>query len=476
MNYLFHLFMGVFIFTLSFQGVAQVRCADLLKSEKSPLYYKEDHEHIYKISSLVEKISKDFLEPARKLRWKIDFWRNLFGKRSRVADFKAELKLENFVFELSQLQDVETAAKNFQMDFMNVEESWVHLQLHKLKTENKNLNIKSYSQKEIDTYQNRFIKSFTLYVSIRLLLEKIIAGEYVHTMNDNSDVLKNSKIVESAKELMIKLGWNAVVDLKTENVLKRPEVEEIVEYLRSNPDLFLKKLKNDLRIQRKYSLKAIPSVVTQSVQEIVLHLFHNKLKPYVSILIGMNYDFYMLNTFLDDISAVVKAPNNYDFQRFEVLRTLSAKKNTNDFLETFARITYFTSVWQKLMTDAVKLSAVEEANSGSTLYKSFLEKMKQAEERAKVKEALSPFYQPTVLDHLQAWAPFAVVGSSLDGHYDLGVTEKAGEVVKDAGGIVTDVVTDKIPEAGAYIKELEIITDLIVKFNDFFDLLSKLIS
>jgi hypothetical protein len=158
-----------------------------------------------------------------------------------------------------------------------------------------------------------------------------------------------------------------------------------------------------------------------------------------------------------------------------VLRTLSAKKNTNDFLETFARITYFTGVWQKLMTDAIKLSAVEEANSGSTLYKSFLEKMKQAEERAKVKEALSPFYQPTVLDHLQAWAPFAVVGSSLDGHYDLGVTEKAGEVVKDAGGIVTDVVTDKIPEAGVYIKELEIITDLIVKFNDFFDLLSKLI-
>ncbi len=363
-------FLSFVCFTVSVK--AQKACIDYFKVEEKKI----------EISDIINDAAK-VLDEVRVLRDKINFWRNFTGDSGRKSLNDIRMHKKYFIFLFKNAQDATLAVEQYRDVFLNVELGY--FRLTQLEKDLASTSKKGPTKSELIEIKKKFAESYADYMYIRAALEKLAEP--------------GQSAAESAQYVLQSLGTPSFVSAKTAKVISRPSIEAIHNFFRENPELLILKLKGDLSLQRKYAIRLIPSTLTQieTIQALVLKVVPERYRSIVGGFIGLNYNSYVLKIYMPDIETVIETPNSVRNQRLEVLRVISANKNTDEFLTTFARLTLYTKEWVDLKKSA-------EALKDEALYNKFFQQILTAEQKAiKADSWLTPFYQPSFIDHVRVW-------------------------------------------------------------------------
>lgn len=390
---------------------AAPQCRNLFKEqkEKATLKTKSDKPEMNsEISEIIDQLALAVNE-IRILRDKIDFWRNMTGDAGRKALHDLRLNKKYFIFLFKNAQDTTIAIEQYRNVFIDVELGWYRL--NQVAFEIASTGSTKISDHEIAELKKNFAKSYADYTFIRSVLERVASGkmsakeriELANIENESDQIavkaaLKHSS--DNAKFVLKSLGTASFINDNSREYIRRPSLQQIDSFFQNNTDLVILKLKSDLKLQRKYALRMIPITLTQieTIQSLVLRAVPERFRAVVGGFIGLNYNSYVLKRYLQEIETVMNTPNAKPFQRLEVLRILSANKNTDEFLTTFARLTVYTRHWLELKKDA------ELRKAEGLIYNKFYEQMITAEQKAiKAHSWLTPFYKPSFIDHVRVW-------------------------------------------------------------------------
>lgn len=358
--------------------------------------------------TLVEKYS-GLIENVAELRKRIGLYQLLTGDSARQTQFERQLREKEFDFLINNLQNLETAIDKAQKSFIGVEANYIRLnQIYKDIKEGRT---PSFSADQILQYKKDYANSFGEYFYIRTTLEELahldnksptfLSNNAVETTPDSTVITHITLSKENAKYVLSKLGIPTLITQKDSVYIQRPSIEELSEFFKEHPELLLLKIQNDLKVQKIRTIKLMPLTLLQveNIQAYIVKFVPRHLRPIVGSFFAMNYNHYVLKTYLPNIMKVLDTPNDIPLQRLTALQTLAAEKNTIEFLTTFARISLYTKTWVELKGEAEKLS------KDSPLYLKFYNQMQEAEVAA-VKSAswLHPFYKPALVDYIRVWA------------------------------------------------------------------------
>lgn len=416
----------IFIFLFVFSVHAQNSCKELFKKSTSIKRPQEDKpKNVSKnqkvsdplelsgnlttseMSVLVDKYSS-LIENVAALRKQISLFQLFTGDSARQTQFERLLREKEFNFLISNLQNLETAIDKAQKVFINVEANYIRLkQIYKDEQEGK---ISSFNHEQISQFKKDYANSFGEYFYIRTTLEELANlnnknnlsnHNTVEFTTDTSTETNISLSKENAHYLLNKLGIPTMIAKKDRVYFKRPSIDELSEFFKEHPELLILKIQNDLKVQKIRALKLMPMTLLQveNIQAYILKVVPRQFRPIIGSFFAMNYNYYVLKTYLPNIMIVLDTPNEAPYQRLTALQTKSAEKNTLEFLTTFARITLYTKSWVELKGDAEKLS------KDSPIYLKFYHQMVEAENAAvKSTSWLNPFYKPALVDYIRVWA------------------------------------------------------------------------
>lgn len=337
------------------------------------------------------------------IRTQISVLQRMTGDVTRQALFDHRLKNEKLKFFTVYANDLKTAVDQVQSIFIDVEGNWFKLQrIYKAEQEGQK---SPYSMDEIQKFKTEFARSFEDYVYIRSTLEKLIKLDIqeIATVesSDNLSINPSHLAKENASFLLNHLGIPNLISKGDALYLQRPPLEEIIDFFKDHHDLLIIKIKHELEAQRKRTVNLLAFTLFQVelIQTQIIRFLPRPLRPIAGAALALNYNEYVLKTYLPNIIKVLDTPNQLRYQRYTVLRTLAAEKDTLEFLITFARLSFFTKQWVELKTDAE--NSIKE--TGSPLFKKFYDQMILAETIATKSTWLSPFYKPAIIDHVRKW-------------------------------------------------------------------------
>lgn len=416
----------IFIFLFTFTVHAQNSCKELFK-KATPIKSQSDAKPkrvakskkvadplelsgnltAAEMAILVDKYS-NLLQNVAALRKKIGVYQLLTGDSARQTQFERLLREKEFNFLISNLQNLETAIDKAQKVFIDVEANYIRLnQIYKDEHEGRT---SSFSEEQILQFKKDYANNFSEYFYIRSTLEELANLKSKDTLlvNNTLETTAGSAAVnnitlskENANYLLNKLGIPTLIAQKDSIYFKRPSIDQLSEFFKEHPELLILKIQNDLRVQKIRTLKLMPLTLLQveNIQAYILKVVPRQFRPIVGSFFAMNYNYYVLKTYLPNIIKVLDTPNDVPLQRLVSLQTLSAEKNTLEFLTTFARISLYTKTWVELKGEAEKLS------KDSPLYLKFYNQMVEAEIAAmKSASWLNPFYKPALVDYIRVWA------------------------------------------------------------------------
>lgn len=419
-----HCITFIFIFSLSLSTYAQNSCKEIfktsapVKNSKTKISSKKARNAnpielsgtltAAEMATLVEQYS-GLIENVSALRKRIGLYQLLTGDSARQTQFERQLREKEFNFLINNLQNLGMAIDKAQRSFIDVEANYIRLnQIYKDIREGRT---SSFSADQILEFKKDYANSFGDYFYIRTTLEELayldskdftsLSNNAVDTNPDSTAINSMTLSKEKAKYLLNKLGIPTLIAKKDSAHIKRPSIEELSDFFKEHPELLLLKIQNDLKVQKIRTIKLMPLTLLQveNIQAYILKFVPRHLKPIVGSFFALNYNHYVLKTYLPNIMKVLDSPNDSPLQRLTTLHTLATEKNTLEFLTTFARISLYTKTWVELKGEAEKLS------KDSPLYLKFYNQMQEAEAAA-VKSAswLHPFYKPALVDYVRVWA------------------------------------------------------------------------
>lgn len=242
-----------------------------------------------------------------------------------------------------------------------------------------------------------FADNYQEYTFVRTILDSLSQGKLDEVLT-NEELSSphiaeiKEKLISRSKKVLSSMGTPRFSGrlIKGQLNLNRPSLEDLDTFYKSYPEIIIMALKHDLSIQRRYTLKLIPTTIVQA-QSAIVNMMPSKVQPIIASIIGMNYDNYVLKRYLSDIESVINTPNVTTYKRFTVLTDYAARRNSSEFLLTFARIALYSKQWIQLKAQAKELS-------DEPIYANFYNEMLKAESAVKANKMLSPFYKTSFID------------------------------------------------------------------------------
>lgn len=172
--------------------------------------------------------------------------------------------------------------------------------------------------------------------------------------------------------------------------------------MKARPQILVYWLEMVKQDQLRYKQKIIVSslVLLKSLKDLVFKVVPPQFRVAISNFLGISYNVYVINVHIEGIKDVVRAPDLES--RVKVLMEVGPqRKNLDQFLETFARLSPQMDIW-------IELKTYIGARKNETTYGVFYEKMLAAEAKIKDLNYISMLTVPSKFDNYAIWVVPAI--------------------------------------------------------------------
>ncbi len=239
------------------------------------------------------------------------------------------------------------------------------------------------------------------YTIVRLYLENIakedpvlLADPVFSEMGHNGQPLAPpAEIAAYARNILSQLGVTGVEQrsafLNTPKL--RISLDELHGLMARTPEIQIEKLQYEVESNRSIFFRSTAVIVFGNYIRKIVTKFPQQgkfrmVRQALDMMTGLIERRYLEHRYLPQIMDIVYAENDIQVQ-YEILRRQhDAEETTDEFLVTFARISYYSAYWSNLRVYAEKVAAT----TGSAVDKDFVERMKKAETEAVKALTFSP--------------------------------------------------------------------------------------
>lgn len=392
------------IFTWSVAGFSQQKCVDVLSSTRP----------------LLEKAAVvDLFNEMKRLEKHLNFREKLNGNSLSAALKDIRNRGRLMVLNLG-LHDSEAVITTYRKLFRETEMAYLSMQQHqeqfvKLGPEADQAEVLKLHE-AIAKNAEILGKNYSEYSIIRRVLEAIVekntevieyfnirVGESGKTQSESAPTaegtareneiifdainrvdLSDEALVKTAAYSLTRMGIFAEREafghvfetkLTEENLKSMLSMPSIQHFYRTNPQVIVAKIRQDLKREGTLLYKLISTSFLQAFNRLgdsINRVMPAKVAKVIFWLAGITRDQYVLDLYLNDIEEVLQWRRPTE-QKVHLLMDYSAGKPNDEMLVTFARIAVFSPGWVEMR------KAVEKLCQTSDVYKSFHERMLKAE-------------------------------------------------------------------------------------------------